>query len=114
MEIIQNILKDVAGSLPVQSVITTGVGITIKVLAAFLQKNVAPDERGKAILSVAVTFLSLVMGFLNQWIDGTLNAFDPAPWVNFFVVLAATFGMLTAADKGAEKAKAMLRSFKGN
>ncbi len=110
-----DLLKDVAGDVLSQTVIVAVSGHLMQALAAYMQRYRPPEEgtRTQAILHVTVILLSLVMGFMQQWLSGTLNAFDPKPWQDFIVVLMANWGVIFTRQQAPQQLKKMMRKLKG-
>lgn len=105
----ESLLKELSNNALTQSFVVMIVGVFLKKGAQALQANKPPSERGAALLHIVVVALSLVMGFLQQYMDGKLDAFDPKPWQDFLQVVISTWGMLFAIDKAPEAANKLAR-----
>jgi hypothetical protein len=95
----ESLLKELSNNALTQSCIVMLVGVFVKKGAQALQTNAPPSERGAALIHIVVVAMSLIMGFLQQYLDHKLDAFDPKPWQDFLQVVMTTWGMLFAIDK---------------
>ena len=74
-----------------QTLIVSVSGCVIQAIAARIAKSGPPGERTETALHVAVVFLSFLLTFVQQYLAGTLNAFDPKPWTDFVSLVCSSW-----------------------
>ena len=110
-----DLLKVLAGDVFSQTVVVAVVGHLMQALAQFATRHQPPtvDDRTSAVLHVSIIFVSLVMAFLQQWLTGHLDTFDPKPWQDFAMVLIANWGVIFAKQQAPKHYQKMMRKLRG-